>query len=258
MKTPIYASWASKTLSRHRLLLGLLITLLMLPLSTLAANVTDIYQPSHQTPSALLRAINPLYGSEAKFSAEQHQLIIRAEQAIVDEILELLAQLDHPARVFHIEVSDKPATNPRSSQLTAGTEQAPKTKSYSTKQRSLKHSLFRITEDSPIVLTRETQTERLVSTRPFWGIVETVPVKQESLRLQLRTAGQSVYVDFQLQTLTNGQWKTVDSQVRGNIGEWLAVAAVQKSTITDKREIRHSSTQRSDPANLYIKVSVAN
>jgi hypothetical protein len=203
-----------------------------------SAPATDLYQPSHKTPDQLVRAVTPVYGDEAKFSTDDQQIIIRADELIVNEILALLLQLDHPPRVYQLEISNNPGSR--------------KVKTYSTESRELSQSLFILTENQPLIIAQQQQTQQVNTLRPLWRTVNTIPVQQEALTLNLQASKNYVYIDIQLQTLKNGQAAMINSKVTGPLYEWLAVTGNKRNA--DSMSKTHS-THRADISDLYIKVN---
>jgi hypothetical protein len=216
----------------------LLLVLYVTSVMAASAPATDLYEPSHKTAEQLVRALTPVYGDEANFSTEGRQIIIRADQSIVDEIQALLLQLDHPSRVFRVEVSNSPSGG--------------RVKTYSTNSRELSQKVFTLTENQPLIIAREQQTQQVNALRSLWRTVEIMPVQQEILELNLQAADNHVYIDFRLQTLKNGRAAMINNKVSGPLYKWLAVSGNDRaasSTLTTY------GTQRSDVSNLYIKVT---
>ncbi|MEH6558859.1 MAG: hypothetical protein V7708_13740 [Oceanicoccus sp.] len=224
-----------------KLLKCMLLTLLCLAsVMASSAPAINLYEPNHKTPEQLVRAVTPVYGDEAKFSADDQQIIIRADESIVNEIQDLLLQLDHPSRVYQLEISNNPGNR--------------KAKTYSTESRELSQWLFTLTENQPLIIARQQQTQQVNTLRPLWRTVNTIPVQQEALALNLQASKNHVYIDIQLQTLRNGQVATINSKVTGPMYEWLAVSGNRRDA--DSMPTTHS-THRSNISNLYIKVSPA-
>ncbi len=203
--------------------------------------VTDIYQPSHKPSNDLLQILQPLYLEEAKFTDDGQQLIVRGNRVIVNQILELLLQLDHPARLFQLDITSTPPL--------------PNTTTYSTQKRNLSQKTFTITENTPLVLAKEQRSQQLGSLDSIWGQVsiasiKEAPVKHESLALNLHAATDTVYVAIELQTLSNGQYQITSNRISGPINQWLPVTGEQHHASQ-----RKWSTQRSDSDALFIKVT---
>ena len=220
----------------------LLVVMILLSAPMVAAEqVTDIYQPSHKPAAALLKTLTPLYGQQAKLAAENNQLIIRADQAIVDQIQELLLQLDQPIKRFNVEISNNPGSG--------------NVKTYSTKSRSMSQQTFTITENTDFITVKETQTQQVNSLRPLWRQIENVPTQQEYLKINIQSGTDHVYVDFTLQTLQNGQLQRISNRISGPTYEWLPVAAGKQN---QNSNVRTWNTSSSDPDQLFIKVSPSN
>ena len=70
-----------------------------------AEPVTEIYQANEKNSQQLIDLLNPVYGSDAKFSSSDSGIIIRGERHIVDEIQVLLLQLDQPKKSFLVQIN---------------------------------------------------------------------------------------------------------------------------------------------------------
>lgn len=197
---------------------------------------TDIYRPSSVPAGQLLSILRPLYPSGTLFSADNQQLIIRAEQATMDEIQSLLLQLDHPARTFVVQLSNRLTNSDTAIH-------------YSTKSRSSYMQRFLLSENSTLTVVKEKQRQQVTSLSPVWVRVDTVPVDQEYLNLTLLSADDRIYLTIKRQSLKNGELQLVNQQVNGPIGQWLALTHDQQQT-----SVKSWSTQRESDLTLYVKV----
>jgi hypothetical protein len=205
----------------------------------IAEELIDIYQASYKPAATLLKTLIPLYGQQAKLAAENNQLIIRADQATIDQIQELLLQLDQPAKRFNVEISSNPSS----------TNSA---KIYSTKNRSMSQQTFVITENTDFFTVKETQTQQLNNLRPEWRQIKNRPSQQEYLKINIQSSTDYVYVDFTLQRLENGQLQRVSNRISGPTHEWLPVAAGSQNPSSHTRVWNTSSNV---PNRLFIKLS---
>ena len=215
---------------------GLLVYLLSASLQ--ASTVTDIYRPNHKLAAELIQTLQPIYQQQARLATEGQQIIIRGEQTVVDQIQELLLQLDHPPRVFRLEISNT-------------VEQANVT-TYATQSRSLNRNSFTITENAPLVLVEERLGQQLNAVGPWWVSVERLPVDKEALTVTLQAAQDTVYVDLALQTLSNGLQRVSSQQISGPLDQWLPVGTATAAADDSNRTTW--STQRSSIQALFIKV----
>ncbi len=91
-------------LEHHIILFVLTFFCFLLPVSLYAESSIRVFQ-TQQPAKALIPTIAPLYADQAKFTATNNSLIIKAPEHILNEIENLLKQLDNPLRNLMIEVS---------------------------------------------------------------------------------------------------------------------------------------------------------
>ncbi|MFA7553221.1 MAG: hypothetical protein WCY88_03145 [Spongiibacteraceae bacterium] len=217
-------------------IIGLLYLLLASALSQAEAAI-DIYQPSHQTAISLIKTITPLYGQRAKLSTDGQQLIIKAEPAVIDQITELLLKLDHPKKLFRVEIS----SNPNQSG----------SKTLSTKPHSSLQQTFTVSENTNLILSK-TQTTSQLNSR--WLQIQNMPADQEFLQLNIQSADATVYINFTLQRISNGRRSSISNQINGTLSRWIPVTNAEP--IQDN--IRRWNTTQTTIDRLYIKVTPAN
>ena len=175
---------------------------------------------------------------------QNNQLIIRGEQAKVNQILEMLAKLDKPAQRFNVEISNNPGK--------AGA------KTYATNSRSVSQQVFTLTENVPFITVKETRAQTVNGVRPLlWSRVEEIPVQQEYLQLTVKGTADQVYVSVKLQTLQNGRFNLVNNEVSGPSYQWLSIGVNNNATHTTSSSRSYSTNSRNLDA-LYIKVTPAN
>ena len=81
-----------------------ILLLFHLSMNLYAESSFKVFQTS-QPAQSLLPMIEPLYRNQAKLTARNNSLIVKAPEPIIQEIAELLQQLDKPLRNLLIEVS---------------------------------------------------------------------------------------------------------------------------------------------------------
>lgn len=89
-------------LKQCQLVFIVLITLF--PMGLFAESSFKVFQ-TQQPAQELLPMIEPLYQNQARITARQNSLIVKAPEAIIEEISQLLKQLDKPLQNLLIEVS---------------------------------------------------------------------------------------------------------------------------------------------------------
>jgi hypothetical protein len=217
-----------------------IIVCLALNLLTLVAwadPVTELYSPSHKTAQVLIAGLQPIYGEDAKISAQQQHIIVRAEQPVVAQILELLMMLDQPPKQFFVELSHQiPRQNDRH---------------YSTQGRSTQQNTFSISENSPLIIAREQQQQQLSGLGVLWVSIDTARTNSDYLQLTVESAADTVYIDYHWQTIKHGQAFNQKNRISGPQGEWLLITAVPAD---DKREKNWSTRPRDNDAPIYIRV----
>lgn len=212
----------------------------VLAMSAAADIRTELYQPSHKPAAELIATVAPVYQNNATLASDGQQIIIRSKPSLVNEIVELLLQLDHPARQFVVEVTSSP-------------EQA-NSKTFSTKNRSISQSTFTLNENIPLTMIKERQNQQLDSIGPLWASIKTVPSQKEFLQLKLQSAKDYVYVDIKWQSLINGRLQLVDHRLQGYFDEWLPVSGSHSGSGNSKG--KWSTKPRDNLAEaLYIKIS---
>lgn len=221
---------------------GLCVLLAWLSFSVYADMATELYQPSYKTAEVLIAALEPIYEDEARFSTDGQKIIIRASQAVIDQVLELVQQLDHRPKQFKLEVSSTPTQ-------TAG-------KSFSTKSRSLSHNTFSLVENVPLTVVKEQQSRQPSAIGPLWIRMENEASEQEYLQLKIHSAGDQIYVDFEWKSSINGRYNLMSNRITGSLHEWLPVTG---DGVNSEENIRKWSTSNrgSSGEQLYIKVSPA-
>ncbi|WP_101757067.1 secretin N-terminal domain-containing protein [Oceanicoccus sp. KOV_DT_Chl] len=180
-----------------------------------ADTVTDIYQPSYKPASELASALQKIYPGDVKLLAEGGKLIIRGEQGVVNQIQELLLQVDQPSRRFHVEISSQPPATDKQT-------------NHSTNTRTLAQQQYTLVENTPMIMRREQQTQKINHGALLWRPVETAPVQQEYLSLNIRSAQNYVSIDFKWQTLVNGRFTLQQQQIEGPINQWLTISSSRK------------------------------
>ena len=88
----------------HTALFVLIFFYVLLPVSLYAESSIRVFQ-TQQPAQALIPTIAPLYADQAKITATNNQLIIKAPETILNEIEQLLKELDRPLQNLVIEVS---------------------------------------------------------------------------------------------------------------------------------------------------------
>jgi len=109
-----------------------------------AEPVTEIYQANEKNSQQLIDLLNPVYGSDAKFSSTDSGIIIRGERHIVDEIQVLLLQLDQPKNRFLVQISNSPTS----------------TKRYSSQLQESVITNFNVTESIQLMIVHQTDKQR--------------------------------------------------------------------------------------------------
>lgn len=211
--------------------------LLLVSIFSQAETAVEIYQPSHKSAASLIKTIRPLYEPQAKVSTDGRQLIIKAEQPVIDEITELLLKLDHPTKLFRVEISshaDKIGS-----------------KTISTKKHSSIQQIFTVSENSTLTLSKAQTTSQVSSP---WVQITTMPVDQEFVELNVQSTDATAYVNFTLQRIRNGRQSLISNQINGAFSEWMAITNAEP----EQDNIRRWNTSNSDIEKLYIKVSPAN
>ncbi|MCP3848719.1 MAG: hypothetical protein GY694_00570 [Gammaproteobacteria bacterium] len=90
----------------HLMLQAILLALVfsLSPVNTLAQSSVRVIQ-TQQPANQLIDTIAPLYAGQAKLTARNNSLIIRADEVTINEIENLLKELDKPLRNLIIEVA---------------------------------------------------------------------------------------------------------------------------------------------------------
>lgn len=91
-------------LKRHTRLLVLISFCFLLPVNLYAESSIRVFQ-TQQAAQGLISTIAPLYAGQAKFTAKNNSLIVKAPENILNEIEQLLKELDKPLHNLIIEVS---------------------------------------------------------------------------------------------------------------------------------------------------------
>ena len=231
----------------HRVLPQLLVQLLLAvsvvspsradPVTTDAKTTTDSYRPTYRSARQLIDTIQPLFAKKVRFSSDGAAVLFSCgDPAISAQIAELLPKLDHPLRLYQIELSSQP--------------QAAGTRTYSTDNGSLRQQTFTLTEGSSLTLLNETHAQTVTSLHPRWRQVTTIPIRGEYLQLKVQGADRRVYVSVQMQALDNGSESSIDTTVSGEIGHWIHLSGPAQPENT-----RVTTTASRQPQALYVKVS---
>jgi|TARA_B110000879_G_scaffold171553_1_gene222488 hypothetical protein len=200
-----------------------------------AEPVTEIYQANEKNSQQLIDLLNPVYGSDAKFSSSDSGIIIRGERHIVDEIQVLLLQLDQPKKSFLVQISDSPTS----------------TKRYSSQLQEAVLTNFNVTESIPLIIVQQTDKQQ-GNVSSLWYKVETLPKQQQALRIELVSSTHQIEMRLLFQTLENGQFRRIENTLSGDFNQWLPIISPQKSS-RSATNIKRVGTERS--SNLYIKVT---
>lgn len=91
-------------LKRHTRLLVLIFFCFLSPVNLYAESSIRVFQ-TQQAAQGLISTIAPLYAGQAKFTAKNNSLIVKAPENILNEIEQLLKELDKPLHNLIIEVS---------------------------------------------------------------------------------------------------------------------------------------------------------
>lgn len=91
-------------IKNYRLLILLIIMCSVYPLSIFAEAGFKVFQ-TNQPAQALIPMIEPLYSEQAKITAKNNSLIVKAPPHVLKEITQLLKELDKPLLNLLIEVS---------------------------------------------------------------------------------------------------------------------------------------------------------
>lgn len=203
--------------------------------------VTAVYQPDYQLASELRDTLNPLFNPQASLVSDDKRLIIRGDESTVRQIEELLRLMDHPARVFFIEIRSgyDPANH----------------HNFSTKNRSKIPERFSVTENTELKLTTAQYTQNVDAIGPLWIDVDSVADNTESLQIKLKAAKQHIFINFKLRFMLNGKLQLVEKVVTGPLNHWLALGSEPQALQPGDRKW---SSDRNDIDHLYIRVTAAN
>lgn len=206
------------------------------PITTGSNTATQSYRPSHRSARQLIDIIRPLFDKSVRFSSDGATVLYSGDPNTVAQIDELLPKLDHPPRLYQIELSNRPQT--------------PGTRTYSTDNRSLSQQTFTLTEGSTLTLLNETHAQTVTSLHPHWRQVTTIPIRGEYLQLQVQGADRYVYVTVQMQTLDNGSESAIENTVSGKLDHWIHLSGPVQA-----QNERVTTTASRRPQALYVKVS---
>ena len=217
---------------------------------------TQVITLQNRTSTDLLPIAQNFIGKNGKVSAYGNQLIVEASTSKIQNLEDLLAQLDKPAKRLLITVDT------RDSNLS---NTAPNTRVISTASRDGGVQQIQTTEGTPafiqtghsVPLTSTqtdaygrvlTQTDYRNVTRGFYV---TASVTGETVHLAISTTRDRM--SQEQPDVVNTQ--STDTQVSGPLGQWITLAGINGQNQTDNQtQTRSYSTQGRDDLTLRVKV----
>lgn len=217
-----------------------LIALLMVFISSNAySSVSEFYTPSHRPPSVLVEVIRTVFSDDIHIASDGTNIVLRGDQARVDEVQELLLQIDHAPRAFIVELSSRMNDE--------------RTTTYRTANYSLYDQSFRVLEGEQLKLVKERGIQQVVNTIGnnglTWLQVSSLPASREALSLSIVSGSQQAFIELTITTLSNGQMLKTEQNISGPFNEWLVINGPSTN-----RKLKSWSTQSVDLNRLYIRV----
>lgn len=217
---------------------------------------TRVITLQNRTSADLLPIAQNFIGKNGKVSAYGNQLIVEAAPSKIQNLEDLLAQLDTPARRLLITVDT------RDSNLA---NNDPNTRVISTASRDGGTQQIQTSEGTPAFIQTgqsvpltSTQTDaygRLLTQTDYRNVTRgfyvTASVTGETVHLAISTNRDRM--SQERPDVVNVQ--STDTTVSGRLGEWITLAGVNRQTQADKQALGRSySTQGRDDMTLRVKV----
>ena len=209
---------------------------------------TRVITLQNRTSAELLPIAQNFIGKKGKVSAYGNQLIVEAGASKIQNLEDLLAQLDTPARrlLITVDTSDNNlATNDPDTRVISTASRDGGTQQIQTSEGT--PAFIQIGQSVPLT---STQTDYRNVTRGFYV---TASVTGETVHLAISTTRDRM--SQEQPDVVNTQ--STDTQVSGPLGQWITVAGNNALNQTDNPpQTRSYSTQSRDDMTIRVKVDV--
>lgn len=268
---------------KHAFLLSVVFIILTFTANALlAADRVEIFTLKHRTSNEIIPIIKPLLGKDAAITGQGFNLIVRAPTSSLEQVRDIIAQLDRAPRRLRISVRPQQAEAPSRQDLGAsgtirsGDAEIQLNDSGPTRLK-LRESVGRSAKNG-------TQTVHTLEGRQaFIQVGQLVPVPERNIDqfgnqreivhyknattgfyVVPRLSGDQVILDISPHSISvdrHGRQRLnieqATTSLRGNIGEWMAVGAINQTRSQSNKQILSSSERgRLHDSQLQIKVEI--
>jgi len=219
---------------------------------------TRVITLQNRTSADLLPIAQNFIGKNGKVSAYGNQLIVEAGASKIQNLEDLLAQLDTPARrlLITVDTSDNNlATNDPDTRVISTTSRDGGTQQIQTSEGT--PAFIQTGQSVPLTSTQTDAYGRLLTQTDYRNVTRgfyvTASVTGETVHLAISTTRDRM--SQEQPDVVNTQ--STDTQVSGPLGQWITVAGNNALNQTDNPpQTRSYSTQSRDDMTVRVKVDV--
>ena len=219
---------------------------------------TQVITLQNRTSTDLLPIAQNFIGKNGKVSAYGNQLIVEAAPSKIQNLEDLLAQLDTPARrlLITVDTSDNNlATNDPDTRVISTASRDGGTQQIQTSEGT--PAFIQIGQSVPLTSTQTDAYGRLLTQTDYRNVTRgfyvTASVTGETVHLAISTTRDRM--SQEQPDVVNTQ--STDTQVSGPLGQWITVAGNNALNQTDNPpQTRSYSTQSRDDMTIRVKVDV--
>lgn len=204
---------------------------------------TRIFALHSDQPAAVVEAIRGIYSDRAVLVLAEDRLVVSADDQVIEQIADLLAQLDPEPRRLLFTIDLGPIDGNRDVDR------------LSTRSTALDRQQLHGVAGVPVVLSRVRVTERpVLGPWTWWVAFEDVPEDVDSITLVATVQDQVVTLDTHYRLRRGGQWQVYRTTVSGALGAWFPLSTGPGGSVNGRRAL---STSSGPNRSLSVKVEDA-